>query len=158
MEFHKLLSNTRILLKEIIDAEEPADFLSSRLEKASAKEKQGLKAMLRELKEKGYISIEWADNKPYNVIIHNSAITYEEQLSEYNRQKQSPGTQTITIGNKNSISNSTIAGVVMTENNVRKGFYEKHPVLCGFIISLVAGVILLFPFWQKIISFIEGLF
>ena len=158
MGFNKLLSNTRILLKEIIDAEKPADFLSSRLEKASVKEEQELRAMLRELKEKGYISIKWADNKPYDVIINNSAITYEEQLSEYNRQEQSSGTQTILIGEKNSIRNSTIAGVIVTRNNVRKSFYEKHPVLCGFIISLVAGVILLFPFWQKIITFIDGLF
>ncbi len=160
MGFQKLLSNSRILLNEIINAEKPVDLLCTRLENASAKEEQELMGMLRELQEKGYISIKWADDKPYHVIINNSAITYEEELIEYNKQKQCSGTtHNITIGNNNKIKDSTIAGMIVTDGkDEKKSFYERHPVFCGFMISLVAGVILLFSFWQQIINFIEGLF
>ena len=40
----------------------------------------------------------------------------------------------------------------------KKTFFDKHPVICGFLISLVAGIVLLFSFWEKLISFLEGLF
>ena len=65
----------------------------------------------------------------------------------------------IKIGNKNKISKSTIAESV--SGNIepsKKSWYEKHPVIGGIIISLVAGLILLFSFWEKIVQLIEGVF
>lgn len=66
----------------------------------------------------------------------------------------------ISIGNNNKIKDSNIAQKIEGKeiSNVKKNFYEKHPVICSFIISLVAGVVLLFSFWNKIISLIEGVF
>ena len=60
----------------------------------------------------------------------------------------------INIGNNNKIKGTNIAEIT----NVKKKFYEKHPVICSFSISLVAGIVLLFSFWDKIISLIEGVF
>ena len=68
----------------------------------------------------------------------------------------------IKIGNNNTIKNSNIAETIndcSSQNpNNKKTFYEKPPVICGFLISLVAGVVVLFSFWNSIISWIEGWF
>lgn len=66
----------------------------------------------------------------------------------------------VNIGNNNKIKNSNIAENIEVKDvpTVKKSFYEKHPVICGFLISLVAGIVLLFSFWDKIISLIEGVF
>lgn len=68
----------------------------------------------------------------------------------------------IKIGNNNTIKNSNIAETIndcSSQNpNNKKTFYEKHPIICGFLISLVAGVVVLFSFWNSIISWIEGWF
>ena len=65
----------------------------------------------------------------------------------------------INIGNNNKIKNSNIAERI--ENNYNsppKTFYERHPIICGILISLIAGFVLLFSFWDKIIDFLEDLF
>ena len=159
MAFQKLPSNSRALLVEIISNENPVSLLCEKFQKASPQQVQELREILRELSEKGYMKIQWADNKPYYIRINNSARTYEEQLAEYESKNKAFKTQNITIGNNNKIKNSTIAGTIGTNDTTQKnGFYEKHPILCAFLISLAAGIILLFSFWSQIISFIEGLF
>jgi len=66
----------------------------------------------------------------------------------------------IKIGDDNKIHNSMIAeNIEMTKDATKKkSFFEKHPIICGFLISLAAGIVLLFSFWEKLISFLEGLF
>jgi len=69
----------------------------------------------------------------------------------------------INIGNNNKITNSTITEKIensyISPKSVQKQtFYEKHPIICGFFISLIAGIILLFSFWDKIVNFLEGVF
>ena len=65
----------------------------------------------------------------------------------------------IQIGDNNKITNSTISERIETDKETKKkrSFYEEHPIICGFLISLAAGIVLLFSFWGKIISFLEGL-
>jgi len=60
----------------------------------------------------------------------------------------------INIGDNNKIKNANIAERL----EIKKSFYEKHPVICGFLISLVAGIVLLFSFWDRIVNLIEGVF
>lgn len=154
--FQKLPSNSRKLLDEIISAENPVSLLCDKLKEASPQQYQELRGILRELQEKGYLEMLWANNKPYHVTVNNSARTYEEQLAEYESKEQ---VQNITIGSNNKIKNSTIAGVMNTNGaDTSKGFYEKHPIFCSVLISLLVGLILLFSFWDRVISFIEGLF
>ena len=52
----------------------------------------------------------------------------------------------INIGDNNKIKNANIAEKleINDDQSVKKSFYEKHPVICGFLISLVAGIVLLF--------------
>lgn len=100
---------------------------------------------------------------PYQVIINNSARVYDEQLAEYEKNKLAQQSayyvnQSLNIGDGNTIKDSTIANKVVNTSENKKSFYDKHPVICGFLISLVTGIVLLFSFWSKIIEFIEGVF
>lgn len=68
-------------------------------------------------------------------------------------------TMSVNIGNNNKIKNSTIAEQINSNQKPeKKCFYDKHPVICGFLISLVAGVVVLFSFWTDIVKWLEGLF
>lgn len=68
----------------------------------------------------------------------------------------------IKIGDNNNIKNTNIAEKIQScppqSQNTKKSFYEKHPVICSLLISIISGVILLFSFWENIISLIEGWF
>lgn len=62
----------------------------------------------------------------------------------------------IFIGDNNKITNSTIAEEI-TNKIPKKSFVEKHSVMVSMITSLIVEFILLFSFWDDIISWIEGL-
>lgn len=117
MSFDKLPSNTKKLLDEIINAENPTQYLSDRFDAATAQEDDELRSLLRELKEGGFITIPmWADDKPYHVIINNTARTYDERLAEYEADRAAKQNitynitdQSVTIGNGNKIKGATIA-------------------------------------------------
>ena len=103
MGFQKLPSNSRALLGEIVSTDNPVSLLCDKSKKASPQQYQELRGILRELQEKGYLEVLWANNKPYHVTVNNSARTYEEQLAEYEAREQVSGTQNITIGSNNKI-------------------------------------------------------
>lgn len=57
----------------------------------------------------------------------------------------------IKIGDNNKIKNSSIGH----QNNTSGGggnkkFYERHPWISSAIVSLIVGIILLFPFWDNV--------
>ena len=64
----------------------------------------------------------------------------------------------IKIGNNNKINNSTIAERIKVNQKEDKNFIGKHPVISSFLISLVAGLVLMFSFWNNFIKWMEGLF
>lgn len=65
----------------------------------------------------------------------------------------------IKIGNKNKIKNSSIGHQYnATTPAEKKSFAERHPIIIGFLVSLVVGFILLFSFWKPIVEWIESLF
>lgn len=87
MSFSKLPSNSKKLLDDILNTDNPSDFLYKLYKDSPTKEKDILCGIIRELKEKGFMDVKWADNVPYSVTIHNSARTYEEQLKEYESER-----------------------------------------------------------------------
>lgn len=66
----------------------------------------------------------------------------------------------IKIGNNNKIKKSTI----IDNSKSRLGklsdetFTNRHPILIGIICSIIASIIMMFAFWEKIDIFIKGLF
>lgn len=87
MDFIKLPANSEKLLLELIQADNPVQMLGVRFEQASQREDDELRGILRELRERGYINVQWADNVPYYLTLNNSARIYEEQLAGYEVQK-----------------------------------------------------------------------
>ena len=167
MEFRKLPSNSRKLLAEIVQAENPTQFLCDCFDKASQKEDDELRGILCELCTLGYVNIMWADDKPYMVTLSNAGRTYEEQLAEYEAQSLAsrsvyyagPVTNnSVHIGNGNRIKNSNIAGSIQDSSNPKRSFFERHSLLTAILGAVAAGVILMFSFWENIITWIEGAF
>lgn len=159
MDFKKLPTNSKKLLDEILNASNPTEMLCEKFDKANRKENDELRAIIRELREEGYINIRWAGNKPYNVIINNVARTYNERLAEVEKQEAKQhavfiNNNSINIGSNNKISNSQITHN-MSNKSDNKNFAEKHPVLIGIITGIIAGFILLFSFWKDVIAWIE---
>lgn len=60
----------------------------------------------------------------------------------------------IHIGDNNIIKNSIFNG----DESKKKKWVEKHPVFISILCSFLVGVILLFSFWQDIVSWLEGIF
>lgn len=104
--FQKLPSNSKKLLDEILASDNPAQMLSARFENCSDREDDELRGMLRKLIERKYVSIQWANNVPYYVVVNNSARTYDEQLIEYERIHRPANT----INNYNNIGGVMILG------------------------------------------------
>lgn len=67
----------------------------------------------------------------------------------------------IKIGDKNKIKHSSIGHQYnLNMENKRledQKFHEKHPILTGFFISIISGIIVLFSFWEKSIQWLENL-
>lgn len=65
----------------------------------------------------------------------------------------------IHIGDKNKIKNSVIAeNSTFSNKKDKKSWAEKHPVIIGIIVAVIAGVILELAFWDQIVGFINKLF
>ena len=65
----------------------------------------------------------------------------------------------IRIGNNNKIKNSNMGeSIIIKSENKKQRFNEKHPYITGFLISVLAGLVMLFSFWNKIVAWMEGLF
>lgn len=160
MSFKKLPQNSKRLLDEIMVAENPADMLAKRFEGLTRSEDAELRSIIRELCEEGFINVRWSSNVPYIVTINNWARTYNERLQEDESEKRTSVTidQSVTIGNSNKICDSTIASQVREATSSKKKFWKKHPISTGVIIAVIAGVILRFSFWEKIVTFIEERF
>lgn len=157
MSFNKLNPNTEKLLFQILEEDNPTEFLNNKFKSISSKEKIKLRAILCELIENDYLSITWADNVPYYVSISNKSFNYKENFLKYNEKEVS--NYNIKIGDNNKISKSIIAGkVINNPKNENNGFYDKHPVFCSVLISFIIGLVLLFSFWKKVIYLIEGWF
>mgnify|MGYP004637546571 CR=1 len=60
----------------------------------------------------------------------------------------------IHIGDNNIIKNSSFNDC----EHKKKKWVERHPVLVSIICSFLVGFILLFSFWQDIVSWLEGIF
>lgn len=164
MGHKKVYDNSDNLLYDILQAANPTDMLSKCFDGLSSREEEDLSRLIHELQESGYITVNWANNKPYRVIINNSARIYIEEATS-NKVGKAPyvNHQNLIIGSNNKITNSSIAVNIERDgtnekNGRRKSFAEKHPVLISVLVSFVVGFILLFSFWKQIVTWIEGLF
>lgn len=167
MVFQKLPSNSKALLDALVNADNPTQELCGRWDSAVGAEMDELKGIISDLRQLGYVNVQYADNKPYRVSLTNSARTYNERLTEYEEERARQGDtyivdQSVRIGDHNKIKKSIIAGRMQSQPNdntsTKKKFSERHPILLSIIVGLATGFLLLFSFWQDIVNWIEGLF
>lgn len=69
----------------------------------------------------------------------------------------------IKIGDNNKIKKSNIIDnsncINVKEDEVKKeSFANRHPILIGIGCSVLASVIMMFEFWDKVSEFIKNLF
>lgn len=132
--FNKLPNNSERLLNELVQADNPTELLCEKVNAVTGKDEEELMGIIRELKQEGYIDVKWADNLPYIVTLNNSARTYNEQLTEYERQiqaYQSRGTEK-KIANKERVAE-------LIQRGERIGKEEYHPAGKGHFMSGVSG-------------------
>ena len=75
--FGAIPSNSIELLKILLTEDNPVDYMGKLFEKADDKTDNRLRAMMRNLKEKGYLISYWADNVPDGIIFNESAYSLE---------------------------------------------------------------------------------
>lgn len=164
MSFSKLSNEQHRILIELLAAKNPTQFLYEALNNDDKTETNNMRANLRELSKAGYINIQWAYDMPYIVKLNQTAKEYLALMDEQENDTviRKFENNNIIIGNGNKITNSKIStndkGISSNDSDINKSFFERHPIVCSFLISLAAGFILLFSFWSKIIDFIEGVF
>ena len=166
MGFQKLPSNSTELLNALVNADNPTQELCKRWDEAVGIELDELKGIIGELRQLGYINVNYADNKPYIVTLTNAARTYNECLVEHEAERVRQGAtyivdQSVRIGDNNNINNSNVASRMeskLVDSISSKKFSEKHPILISVIIGLITGFVLMFSFWQDIINWIEEVF
>lgn len=88
MGYFSLPANSEKLLLELVQADNPVQMLGVRFKKATQREDDELRGILRELCERGFLNVQWAEGVPYHLELNNSARTYKEQLSKDDAKKE----------------------------------------------------------------------
>lgn len=124
MAFHKLPSNSKQLLDDLLQAENPSELLCGRFENLAGQSREELRGIIRELREEGYIKVFWADNLPYDVTINNSARMYNERLAEYEAEKARSQQQNFFSGsftnNGNMVFGNVLGSTLSVDNSIHK--------------------------------------
>jgi len=120
--FKKLPANSRALLSEIVDSDNPEEMLRKKFDGCeSHRQDDELCSLLRELEKEEYIKTIWASDLPYIVQINNSARAYDEREAEYERRQTNSTTNNfygdssniqIQQNSNNSTQNMTITNSI----------------------------------------------
>lgn len=159
---HQLTKDAKSLLSELIAADNPTQYLCKRFAGLSSSDDVKLRRLIRELIEKGFINIPlWADNLPYHVSINSASYDINEDQSVQGQASSVTiiHDNSIKIGDNNIIRKSLIGKMEAEKTTINKQpFHQRHPWITAIVASLIAGFILLFSFWGRIIAFFEGAF
>lgn len=168
MGFEKMPFNSEEILNQLVAADNPTEVLCCLYKNGNAKEKAELRSIIQKLCQDGYINVNWADNRPYLVTINDSARTYSEHLAECLVEKRYhvsyvANDNSIHIGDGNTIENATVASQInkagqTAESDDNKGFFKRHPVLTDLLVGILVAFFMMFAFWEKIVTWIEGVF
>lgn len=115
--------NSMDLLHQLLDQDNPVEYMQHLFESLDFKSDSRLRAMMRDLREKGYIETSWADNVPYIIEFNEKAYTIDEEcIAEMKNGTYIVNNITNGNANINSIDNS-VRNVNMTNNEME--LFEK---------------------------------
>lgn len=90
MSFAKLSEEAENLLMEILEHEPDNDYWKVRFDNLSNRDDIILRGCLKELQEKGLISVQFADNYPYLITILRDGYLYEKHLANEEKNELTP--------------------------------------------------------------------
>ena len=152
---NQLSETAKRLLLDIKNSQNPTNYLYDLYNTCSLEEKEELMMAINELVDAGYLHVLWADNSPWYTTVRRLSNSITNNANwEFSMNN------TVTVGNKNSLSNSFIASnsTIIMDQSSKKSFYERHPVVVGLLITLGGGLIMMFSFWGAIVDAVESLF
>ena len=109
----------------------------------------------------GYLRALANDDEFFNNLVQEKNTPNEQHAQPVEHNVINYIDNSVTIGDSNRISKTNIGNgnkISNTNNEEKKGFVSRHPIIVSVLISLIVGFILMFSFWKKIINWIEGLF
>lgn len=143
------------LYDHLRSSDNPAEAAANLFEGIGFDEDVRLRFLFRALKDEGLIKVFWAGNRSYRVVAYDEMATAPTGTTVVNHYDD----HSVTIGAGAHVKNSSIgSSIAQTNGGDKKGFYEKHPVACTVVLSLLVGLVLMFSFWKDAIAFLEGLF
>ena len=152
-----ILDSADELYETLVQADNPVDILSALFENCSTQEDGVLRSYIKCLSDMGYIEVTmWADNKPYHVIVKEKPALSDGGVFPSEVRVNINDDHSIHIGDGVKVSHSVIGASI--NGTTPKSFFERHSVICSILLSFVVGFVLMFSFWDEIVSAIEGLF
>lgn len=103
------------LLKSMLGAESAEEYIQWLFDSLDSRRDARLRAMMRELKEKKYITTFWADDVPYKIQFSEKAYQYE--ANGYKEDSQEKIMNAYTVKNGNIYVGSTDSSIHITNNN-----------------------------------------
>lgn len=92
--------NSMDLLYQLLEEDNPVEYMRSLFKEMDNKSDSRLRAMMRDLKEKGYIITSWADNVPHSIEFNEKAYTANAESGD-ETQNETYIINNITNGNAN---------------------------------------------------------
>ena len=115
--------NSMDLLHQLLEQDNPVEYMQHLFESLDYKSDSRLRAMMRDLKEKGYIITSWAGNVPYIIEFNEKAYTIDEEgITEMKSGTYIINNITNGNANINSIDNS-VRNIHITNNEME--LFEK---------------------------------
>lgn len=117
------LKNSMDLLHQLLEQDNPVEYMHYLFKDLDHRSESRLRAMMRDLKEKGYIETSWADDLPDYIEFYEKAYTIdEESIAEMKNGTYIVNNITNGNANINSIDNS-VRNVNITNNEME--LFEK---------------------------------
>lgn len=93
MAFEELSPNAEKLLQEIIEHRLPngccdSEHWKKRFENLSFDEDARIRSLFKELREQEMISVQWADNYPYFLVLLDKGYSYKDNKKAYTKEKR----------------------------------------------------------------------
>ena len=108
----------------------------------------------------GYLRALLADDEFFDDLERRKSVPNEQITQPVEQKVINYIDNRVTIGDGNRISKTNIGNgnnILNTNNEEKKSFVSRHPIIVSVLISLIVGFILMFSFWKEIINWIEGL-
>lgn len=123
--------NSKELLKQLLEKDNPVEYMGYLFDDLDARTDSRLRAMMRDLKEKGYISTFWASDVPYIIEFNEKAYNFDDIEMASKGTSIVYNNYNITNGNANINSMDNSVRTINITNNEMELFDKMLEVASG---------------------------